>query len=54
VCILLETKRHSPTLQQLCMWKIDRVVKKKDNHSQNVMSLPLPKLLKAKLLMKAI
>jgi hypothetical protein len=54
VCILLETKRHFPTLQQLCMWKIDRVVKKKDNHSQNVMSLPLPKLLKAKLLMKAI
>jgi hypothetical protein len=54
VCILLETKRHFPTLQQLCMWKIDRVVKKKDNHSQNVMSLPLPKLLKAKLSMKAI
>jgi hypothetical protein len=54
VCILLETKRHFPTLQQLCMWKIDRVVKKKDNHSQNVMSLPLPRLLKAKLSMKAI
>jgi hypothetical protein len=54
MCILLGTKRHFPTLQQLCMWKINRVVKKKDNHSQNVVSLPLPKLLKAKLSMKAI
>jgi hypothetical protein len=47
VCTLLETKQHFQTLQQLCERKIYRVV-----HSQNVMCLPLPKLLKVKILMK--
>jgi hypothetical protein len=47
VCTLLETKQHFQTLQQLCERKIYRVV-----HSQNVVCLPLPKLLKVKILMK--